>query len=84
MACGGPPSAQNDTMRRFHANEVMFRDRGLPFQFVSVADYSPYAVRAEALRDIGGLDEGLAEEGECGIFTDYELSMRLWLARWQA
>ena len=40
-------------------------------------------MRAAALREIGGIDEGLAVPGECGIFTDYELSLRFWLAGWQ-
>jgi hypothetical protein len=34
-------------------------------------------VRATALAAVGGLDEGMARPGECGIFTDYELCMRL-------
>lgn len=46
-----------------------FPRRGIPFQFVSVADYAPYALRASAFREIGGLDEGFANEGECGIFS---------------
>lgn len=57
--------------------------RGIPFQFVSVADYAPYGLRADAFREIGGLDEGFASEGECGIFSDYELSLRLWTSGWQ-
>lgn len=36
---------------------------------MSVADYAPYGLRAEAFREIGGLDEGFAETGDCGIFS---------------
>ena len=57
---------------------------GLPFEFVSVADYAPYAVRREAYLEVGGMDEGVVEPGECGIMTDYELSLRFWMAGWQA
>lgn len=32
----------------------------------------------------GGMDEGLADPGECGIFTDFELSLRFWMTGWQA
>jgi hypothetical protein len=62
---------------------ILYRHGGVPFQFVTVADFSPYAVRATALAAVGGLDEGLAEPGECGIFSDYELSLRFWTAGWQ-
>jgi hypothetical protein len=62
---------------------ILYRHAGVPFQFVTVADFSPYAVRASALAAVGGLDEGLAQPGDCGIFTDYELSMRFWASGWQ-
>ena len=63
---------------RMPPHAIMYRHLGVPFQFVSVADFSPFAVRASALAAVGGLDEGMARPGECGIFTDYELCMRLW------
>ena len=68
---------------RMPQHAIMYRHGGVPFQFVTVADFSPFAVRAAALAAVGGLDEGLAAPGECGIFTDYELSMRMWAAGWQ-
>ena len=69
--------------RRMPQHAIMYRHGGVPFQFVTVADFSPFAVRASALAAVGGLDEGLAAPGECGIFTDYELSLRMWAAGWQ-
>ena len=71
------------SMHRAGPQEILYRHGGVPFQFVSVADFSPYAVRATALHSVGGLDEAFAPPGDCGIFTDYELSMRLWLCGWQ-
>ena len=57
---------------------------GLPFDFVSVASFSPYVLRAAAFADVGGLDEGMADPGDCAIVQDFELSMRLWRSGWQA
>ena len=48
-----------------------------------MADLAPFAFRAAAYVEVGGLDEGLAEPGECAIAQDYELSTRLWLSGWQ-
>jgi hypothetical protein len=50
----------------------------IKMQFTSVADYAPFSVRKSALIDVGGIDEGLSEPGECGIFSDADLCMRLW------
>ena len=60
------------------------RTGGMPFEFVAMADFAPYAVRRAAFLDVGGLDEALAEPGECGIMSDYELSLRFWASGWQA
>ena len=84
-----PPSAHaigNFTLAAGHRmpqHAIMYRHQGVPFQFVTVADFSPYAVRASALAAVGGLDEGMASPGDCGIFTDYELSLRMWASGWQ-
>lgn len=69
--------------KRTMPHDIMYRHQEVPFQFVTVADFSPYAVRAAAFHHVGGMDEGLALPGECGIFTDYELSMRMWASGWQ-
>lgn len=55
----------------------------LPFNFVSVASFSPFSVRREAFLDVGGMDEAAADPGECGIQADWELSMRFWWGGWQ-
>jgi hypothetical protein len=56
---------------------------GLKVQFASVADYAPFSMRKTAFVDVGGIDEGLSEPGECGIFSDNDLCMRLWTAGYQ-
>jgi hypothetical protein len=40
---------------------------------VGVADYAPYSFRRAAFLDIGGLDEGASEPGQCGIISDWEV-----------
>lgn len=37
-------------------------------QFVLAVDFAPLAVRRTAFQQVGGLDEGLGEAGECGIW----------------
>lgn len=77
------PEGRHD---RHAAHAIAYRDPltgSLPFEFVSVVDFSPMAIRRAALVDVGGMDEGLAAPGECGIFTDFELSLRLWASGWQ-
>jgi GT2 family glycosyltransferase len=39
--------------------------------------------RRSAWLDIGGIDEGMMGKGECAIWSDYDISMRLWLAGYQ-
>ncbi len=50
---------------------------------MGVADYAPYTFRRTTFMDIGGLDEGASEPGQCGIISDWEVSTRVWLAGWQ-
>jgi hypothetical protein len=52
-------------------------------QFVELADFGPYGVRRSAFHEVGGLDEGLSEPGQCGIWSDWELCVRTWLAGYQ-
>jgi hypothetical protein len=63
---------------------MAFKDDTTEFkvQFVSNVDFSPMMIRKRAWDDVGGLDEGLSEKGECGIISDYELSLRLWARGW--
>ncbi len=69
--------------RRVGHSGILFRHQGVPFQFVTVADFPPFAVRASVLATVGGMDEGMAAPGECGIWADYDLCMRLWMSGWQ-
>lgn len=50
---------------------------------LQLVDYAPMAIRRSALQNVGWLDETLADPGECGIWSDWEISTRLWLAGWQ-
>ena len=52
-------------------------------QFVMLTDFAPMAIRKLALKYIGGMDEGLTHKGDCGIYSDWELVMRMWMAGWQ-
>ena len=65
--------------------DVKFTDptTDVGFQFVSVADFAPFAVRRTAFMDVGMLDEGMAPAGESGILSDYEFCERVWGAGWQ-
>ena len=58
------------------------RLNGLRYQYATVADFSPLAVRATAYADVGGCDEGAAPPGESGIMLDFELTARMWAAGW--
>ena len=64
---------------------VYFRDpvTNIEVQFVQNADYAPFAMRKSAWRHVGGIDESLSEPGECGIWGDWELCTRMWLAGYQ-
>mmetsp|Transcript_27600 Transcript_27600/g.60380 ORF Transcript_27600/g.60380 Transcript_27600/m.60380 type:complete len:448 (+) Transcript_27600:355-1698(+) len=56
---------------------------GLTLQFVEKVDMAPLAVRRSAYMHVGGMDEGTTEPGECGILTDWDLCLRMWVAGWQ-
>ncbi|GAX76660.1 hypothetical protein CEUSTIGMA_g4106.t1 [Chlamydomonas eustigma] len=66
-------------------NSLYFHDKelGIKAQFVAAADFAPLAVRKTVFEEVGGLDEGLSEEGVCGIFGDWDLVTRMWLSGWQ-
>ncbi|KAG2454524.1 hypothetical protein HYH02_000371 [Chlamydomonas schloesseri] len=55
---------------------------GAHFTFPLHTDYAPVAFRRSALRNVGGVDEGMSDPGECGIVSDWELSVRMWAAGW--
>ncbi len=50
---------------------------------MGASDYAPFSFRKAAYLDIGGIDEGMGEPGQCGILSDWEISSRMWLAGWQ-
>jgi len=55
-----------------------------PFEYLATFAFAPTAFRAAAFADVGGLDESFAPlPGDCGIYADSELSLRLWAAGWQ-
>jgi len=70
---------------RIKDREVYFRDpsTNISMQFVQLVDFAPLAVRRTAFHHVGGLDEGLSDPGRCGVYSDFELSYRLWRAGWQ-
>lgn len=43
----------------------------LKMQYVAAADFAPLAVRRQAFEEVGGLDEGMSDQGVCGIFGDW-------------
>ncbi|GIL93289.1 hypothetical protein Vretifemale_20704, partial [Volvox reticuliferus] len=50
--------------------------------FAFQVDLAPLAIRRSAYKFVGGLDEGMSDPGECGIWSDWELSIRFWTAGW--
>ncbi|KAG2431528.1 hypothetical protein HXX76_009542 [Chlamydomonas incerta] len=58
-------------------------DGRLRMQFVSIIDYAPISVRRSAFLAVGGIDENMSEGGACGVHSDYDLTLRLWMAGWQ-
>lgn len=70
--------------RNMRSNDVVFRDAslGVKMQFATLVDFAPLSVRKVALDDVGGLEEGFSEPGICGIYSDWELSSRLWTGGW--
>lgn len=63
----------------------MYEDKelGVFVNFAQVVDFGPLAVRRSAFEAVGGLDEGMSLPGTCGIFSDWELSTRMWSDGWQ-
>lgn len=42
-----------------------------------------WQVRKTAFEAVGGIDENMSAEGMCGVHSDYDLVLRMWLAGWQ-
>lgn len=60
--CTSPQERWSDTFR-------LFSDPGTGafFTYPLHVDYAPLAFRRSALRNVGGVDEGMSDRGECGI-----------------
>ncbi|GIL69782.1 hypothetical protein Vretimale_10166 [Volvox reticuliferus] len=56
---------------------------GVKWSFVQLVDFAPLVIRASAFSELGGLEEGFTRPGDCGIWGDWELCSRAWLAGWQ-
>ena len=56
---------------------------GVSWTFVHFTDFAPMAVPASVFWELGGLEEGWSQRGECGITGDWELCARAWLSGWQ-
>ncbi|KAG2490149.1 hypothetical protein HYH03_011453 [Edaphochlamys debaryana] len=56
---------------------------GVRWTYAQMVDFAPFVVRSELYHELGGLDEGLSKPGECGIWGDWEMSSRSWMAGWQ-
>lgn len=54
-----------------------------PFMYVECAWIAPLFIRAKALRRMGGLDVGLFQQGEPGVWQDCVLSYAAWTAGWR-
>ncbi|KAG2499050.1 hypothetical protein HYH03_003235 [Edaphochlamys debaryana] len=65
------------------AHHFMDPRTGNNFCFALLVDFAPVMARRSAFKAVGGLDEGMGDRGECGIWSDWELSVRLWTAGWQ-
>lgn len=71
--------------RQNHFGEEPYADSFLTvnFAFVHAVDFAPMFLRRSAFMSVGGLDETLSDPGHCGIWGDWDLSMRMWTAGWQ-
>ncbi|KAG2489110.1 hypothetical protein HYH03_012336 [Edaphochlamys debaryana] len=81
---GGAGEGDGEASDAFYDWMAEWWDDGrLRMQFVSIIDYAPIAVRRSAFLHIGGIDANMAESGACGVHSDYDFTMRMWLAGWQ-
>lgn len=68
--------------REVPVREIPFVDpeSKLPFSFVEAVGIGPMFVRRHDFEALGGFDLQLSGPGEPGIWLDYELCLRAWLA----
>jgi GT2 family glycosyltransferase len=55
----------------------------VPFCFIESVGVGPLFVRRAVFEELGGFDAALSAPGESGIWLDYELCVRAWLAGYQ-
>lgn len=56
---------------------------GIPFTFVEAVCIGPVFFRRSVFEELGGFDTGLSSPGESGVWLDYELCVRAWLAGYE-
>ena len=66
-------------------NLVPFRDpsTGIAFTFVEAVCIGPMLFRRSVFEELGGFDTELSAPGESGVWLDYELCVRAWLAGYE-
>jgi GT2 family glycosyltransferase len=66
-------------------NPIKFRDpqTKIPFTFVEAVCVGPMFFRRSVFQELGGFDTDLSAPGEAGIWLDYDLCVRAWLAGYE-
>jgi hypothetical protein len=68
---------------RYGQAQLTDSELNVKMDFVELVDFGPFAMRKTVFTELGGLDEGLSEPGQCGIWSDWEICMRTWLSGYQ-
>jgi GT2 family glycosyltransferase len=66
-----------------HAIPTRDARMNVPFCFIESVGVGPLFVRRAVFEELGGFDVALSAPGESGIWLDYELCIRAWLAGYQ-
>eukprot|EP00198_Chlamydomonas_reinhardtii_P007454 XP_001696791.1 predicted protein [Chlamydomonas reinhardtii] len=45
--------------------------------------HDSHATLGKMVGIVGGIDENMSESGACGVHSDYDLTLRMWMAGWQ-
>ena len=64
-----PFTLQNNSMRRFNTEDMLFRDRGVPFQFVQARPAAVPRLRPRCLHHLGASRSLASAEQEPGLET---------------
>jgi hypothetical protein len=65
---------------KYGGAQLMEPELNVRMDYVELADFGPFAIRKTVFHELGGLDEGMSEPGQCGIWSDWEMCMRTWLS----